>query len=100
MADGHFLGRRDLHMVDEIAVPHRLEDAIGEAQHQQVLHGLLAQIMVNAIHLIFGKDLVDLRVERRAVSRLLPKGFSMTTRRGPCSWAARPATPRLAITDS
>ena len=63
MADGHFLGGGDLHMVDEIAVPHRLEDAVGEAEHQDVLHGFLAQVVVDAEDLVFGEDLVDGGVE-------------------------------------
>ena len=54
-----FLGHGDLHVVDVLAVPERLEDAVGEAQHQQVLHRLLAEIMVDAIGLIFGERLGD-----------------------------------------
>ena len=59
MADGHLFGGGDLHVIDEIAVPHRLEDAVGEAEHQHILHGLLAQVVVDAIDLVFGEDLVD-----------------------------------------
>ena len=61
MADGHFLGGGDLHVVDEVAVPHGLEDAIGEAEHQHVLHGFLAQVVVDAEDLVFGEDLVRRR---------------------------------------
>ena len=40
-------------MVDVVAVPNRLEDGVGEPQHQDVLHGLLAQVMIDAIDLVF-----------------------------------------------
>ena len=49
------LGDRDLHMVDVVAVPQRLEDAVGEAQHHDVLDRLLAEEMVHPIDLRFGQ---------------------------------------------
>ena len=52
-ADG--LGRGDLDMVDMVAVPQRLEDAVGEAQHHDVLHRLLAEEMIHAIDLRLGQ---------------------------------------------
>ena len=45
------LAHRDLHVVDVLAVPERLEDAVGEAQDQDVLDGLLAEIVVNPVDL-------------------------------------------------
>ena len=62
-ADGHFLGHGDLHVVDVVAVPDRLEDRVGEPQHQHVLHGLLAQVMVDAIDLLFAKHAVHRLVQ-------------------------------------
>src|SRR5215831_3945954 len=62
--DAHGLGGRDLNMVDVIAIPQRLEDAVGEAQHQDVLDRFLAEEMVDPIDLIFGQHLEDPRVER------------------------------------
>ena len=54
----------ELHVVDVLAVPERLEDAVGEAQYQKVLHGLLAEVMIDAEHLALPKgghgDLVEL----------------------------------------
>ena len=49
--DADRLGDGDLHMVDVVAVPQRLEDAVGEAQHHDVLHRLLAEIMIDPIDL-------------------------------------------------
>ena len=46
------LGHRDLHVVDELAVPDRLEDPVGEAQDEHVLHGFLAEVVVDAEDLL------------------------------------------------
>jgi hypothetical protein len=40
--DADVLGHRDLHMVDEVRVPYRLEKLVGEPQRHDVLDGLLA----------------------------------------------------------
>ena len=45
------LGDGDLHVVDVVAVPQRLEDAVGKAQHHDVLDRLLAEEMVHPIDL-------------------------------------------------
>ena len=49
-SDPHALGfgHRELHVVDVLRVPQRLEDRVGEPQHQDVLNGLLAEIVVDA----------------------------------------------------
>ena len=47
----HVLGHGDLHVVDVAPVPDRLEDAIGEAEDQDVLDRLLAQVVVDAVDL-------------------------------------------------
>ena len=41
-------------MVDMVAVPERLEDAVGEAQHQDVLDRFLAEEVIDPIDLVFG----------------------------------------------
>ena len=50
-ADAFFLRHRDLHVVDVPLVEQRLEDAVGEAQHQDVLDGLLAEVVVDPVDL-------------------------------------------------
>src|SRR6185503_7128085 len=57
------LGHRDLHAIDEIAVPDRLEEAIGETEIQQVLHCLLAEVVIDAEHRRLGEDLMQRAVE-------------------------------------
>ena len=56
--------RRDLDVLDVVAVPHRLEDVVGETQRHEVLHGLLAQVVIDAEHLRLREDREHVAVER------------------------------------
>jgi hypothetical protein len=47
-ADTDVLGHRDLHVVDVVGVPDRLVQLVGEAQGEDVLHRLLAEVVVDA----------------------------------------------------
>ena len=62
--DADLLGHGDLHVGDVVLVPLGLEEAVGEAQGDQVLHRLLAQVMVDPVDAAFreepGDCLVDL----------------------------------------
>src|SRR6266478_2612770 len=51
-------------MVDMVAVPHRLEDAVGKAQYHYVLNRLLAEEMVHPIDLGFRQHTQDLSIQR------------------------------------
>jgi hypothetical protein len=51
-------------VVDEVAVPDRLEQAVGEAEGQDVERRLLAEEVVDAEDLLLVEDLVDLGVQR------------------------------------
>ena len=42
----------DLHVIDVVAIPNRLEQSVGKTQHQNILHRFLAEIMVDAENLI------------------------------------------------
>ena len=46
----------NLHVIDVAAVPDRLEDAVGEAEHHDVLDGFFAQVMIDAVDLLFVGD--------------------------------------------
>ena len=87
--------RGDLDVIDVIAVPDRLENAIGKAEGQNVLNRFFSQIMIDAIDLVLLKNLLDVsRFSARAESKSRPKGFSMITRRHwPFSSFAKPAAP-------
>ena len=52
------LGGGDLHVVHVAPVPDGLEDAVGEAEHDDVLHRLLGQVVVDAVHLALVEDRV------------------------------------------
>ena len=79
---------RDLHVVDELPVPDRLEDAVAEAQDEHVLNRLLAEVVVDPEDLA----LLEVLAGRCAFSscarssRSWPNGFSTIS--------AAPARPR------
>jgi len=62
--DGERLGHGDLHMIDMIAIPDGLEQSVCESQHQDVLHRLLSEVMVDAIDLVFFEQPEELSIER------------------------------------
>ena len=63
-ADADVLGHGDLHRVDVLGVPQRLEQVVREPQRQDVLDRLLAQVVVDPEHVLAGEDVVDQVVER------------------------------------
>src|SRR5712664_1332581 len=54
-ADGFRGG--DLHVVDVVPIPQRLDDVVGEAKDQNVLDRFFAKVMVDAVDLILVEDL-------------------------------------------
>ena len=109
-ADG--LGAGDLHVVDEAVVPDRLEDAVREAEHQQVLDGLFPEVVIDAVDLPLVQRLVDVAVQRArrlqvGAERLLDDDARERRRRaerlgrsGGGGFGASSAWPRLRITDA
>ena len=83
-------------MVDEIAVPDRLEQAVGEAEREDVLRRLLAEEMVDAENLVLGEHLMQPALSAIALSRSVPNGFSMMMREP----LARSASLSILIADS
>src|SRR5258706_5952398 len=53
LLDAEFFGHGDLNVVYKIAVPNRLKDAVAEAKNQNVLNRFFAEVMVDAIDLLF-----------------------------------------------
>jgi len=97
-ADAEFFGDGDLDVVDVAAVPQGLEDRVGETQDEQILDGLLAEVVVDAEDLRLAEVARGDGVEVDGGSRSLPKGFSMMTllsRSVPRPRAARPDWPRF-----
>ena len=69
------LGHVDLHVGDVVAVPHRLEHAIGKAQCQDVLRRLLAQEVVDAVDRVLVQDLVQRSVELPGAGLVMAEGL-------------------------
>ena len=69
------LGGRDLNVVDVAAVPQRLEEQIGEAKDQQVLHGLLAEVVVDAKHVLVVENASEGAVELLGGCQVRAEGF-------------------------
>ena len=61
--DADRLGDRHLDAVNVAAVPERLKQGVGEPKHEDVLDRLFAEIMVNAIDLIFVKTRLQFRIQ-------------------------------------
>ena len=79
--DADLLGDGDLHVVDVLAVPERLEEAVGEAEDEEVLDRLLAEVVIDAEDLRLVERLRRrCRSARCALARSWPNGFSMMTR--------------------
>src|SRR5262249_29861446 len=57
--DAERLGGGDLYVIDVVAVPERLENAVAEAENEQVLNRVFAEVVVNSIDLIFFEDIVN-----------------------------------------
>ena len=76
-ASGHAnrLGHRDLHVIDVLRIPQRLEQDIGEPYRHQVLDGFLAQVMVDAIDLLFPEMAGQRGVQRARGFQIAAKGL-------------------------
>ncbi len=69
------LGDRDLDELDVVPVPDRLEDGVVEAQAEQVLHRLLAQVVVDAQHLMLAELAVHGVVQRACAREVVAEGL-------------------------
>ncbi len=61
--DAEGLGHGDLDAVDAVPVPEGLEERVGEPEHQEVLDGLLAEVVVDPVDLFFLEIAVHESVE-------------------------------------
>ena len=60
-------------MLDQTAPPQRLEQRVAEAQRHQVLHRLFAEVMIDAVDLLLGEHLADLRVDQIGRRGVVPE---------------------------
>ncbi len=73
--DAQCFRRGDLHVVDVIAVPDGLKNSVGKAEDQNVLHGLFAEVVVDAEDLALVEDGVDLMVEFAGRVKIVTERF-------------------------
>ena len=92
-ADPDVLGGGDLDVVDEVAVPDRLEQRVGEPQRHQVLDGLLAQVVVDPEHLRLVEHVEHLGVELARRGEVVAERLLDHDPRLRISVALRPAAP-------
>src|SRR5437763_8457587 len=59
----HFLRGGDLHAFDVTPVPDRFKNAVTESKDEDVLHGFLAEIMIDSINLIFLQYSFDIAIQ-------------------------------------
>ena len=84
---------RDLDVVDELAVPDRLEDPVREAKGEHVLDRLLAEVVVDPEDLLLGEVAAD-QLRELAAPRPVswPNGFSMISRTQPSVFRRLPSS--------
>ena len=58
----HRLRIRDLYMIDVTPVPDRLENGVVKPENHDVLYGLLTQVVINAVDLVFAQHTSNLAV--------------------------------------
>src|ERR1700730_14860393 len=71
--DADLLSDGDLDVIDVLPVPQRLEDPVREAEDEQVLHGLLAEVVVDAVDLLLDEGRVQPLVELAGGCQVAPK---------------------------
>ena len=62
-------------MIDEVPVPDRLENAVAEAEHHQVLHRLFAQIVIDAVDLPLFQYFLDVGIQGAGRLQVMAKRF-------------------------
>jgi hypothetical protein len=65
----------DLHRLHEVAVPDRLEERVGEAEEDQVLYGVLSEVVVDAENGGFVEAGVEDAIQRAGRGEIAPEGF-------------------------
>ena len=74
-ADADVLGHRDLHVVDVVGVPDRLEHLVGEPEREEVLDRLLAEVVVDPEDAVRREDVLDDRVELPGRREVVAEGL-------------------------
>ena len=88
-------GSSNLHVVDILAAPERLKDAVAEAQGEDILDGFLAEIVIDAVDVLLAEDLMDLVAELACAGEIMAEGL-LDNQAAPVVGAGRDASPRSA----
>ena len=83
------LGNGDLDVGDGFAPPQRFEQGVAEAQREQVLHGRLAQVVVDAEHLPFVEHRPHRGIDGAVGGEVVAQGLLQHDARGGCGQACR-----------
>ena len=62
--DSELLCHRDLDAFDELSVPQGLQERVGESEEEQVLNGVLPEVVVDPKHVLLAERAVHHRVQR------------------------------------
>ena len=66
------LGDGDLHVIDVRVVPQRLEQDVGETKRHEVLHRLLAEVVIDAEDISLEENRADHIVDGRGAVAIFP----------------------------
>src|SRR5207342_3643745 len=69
------LGHGYLDGADALAIPERLEDAVGEPEYEKVLDGLLPEVMIDAVDLALVEVAVQDVVQRAGAVHVVTEGL-------------------------
>ena len=72
-AHADILTHGNLHMLDRLAIPQLLEDGVGEPEHHDILHSLLAEVMVDTKNLPLARVPDQVIVEQLRRAQVVPK---------------------------
>lgn len=71
----NIFGDRDLDVINIASIPDRLKDPVCQAEDEDILHGLFAEVVVNTVDLVLFKDLADLPVEFLGGGEIVSEGL-------------------------
>src|SRR5690606_15279885 len=66
-------GDQDVHVLDVLPIPERLEDWVAQPEDEQVLDALFAEVMVDPVNLALVEELVHERVQLLRRFEILPE---------------------------
>jgi hypothetical protein len=73
--DAEALRHGDLDALDVVPVPNRLQEGIGKAKEEEILHRLLAEVMVDAKDRCLGEDRMQSVIQALCRGQVVPEGL-------------------------